>query len=175
MSSNKRFHPLSKSFSPPTITPLDRSLFSSSFEEIFDHFFNDFFGDKNRFRDITKNKTEYPKTDIFISEDGKNYIFQMAVPGLPKEKISVEIDANERTLTVKTTEDYSNTSKEIDKFYVKELRHSSFQRSWFLGDEMDLEQSVSSSLKDGILEIKVPIKEVVAKEAKSTKVKVEIE
>jgi len=143
--------------------------FFDSFDETFSSLFEEIFGDQGRFKDIAKGKASYPKTDVSIS-DGL-ITFRMAVPGMQKEDIEISLNEEELILTVKSQKKEDKENKE-KSFLIKELKHSSFSRSWSIPSfDDDRGDELSSSLNDGILEISVPIiKDEKKNEYKSRKI-----
>ena len=129
------------SFVPSTLFQIDR--FRDPMMETLDQIIQEVFGNTSRIRDITKNRVDYPKTDIIQTDD--NLIFKMAVPGLEKEDVSVELKEIDGYDTIsvkgsKTTETddvhFVGTGNEnVSKrsFLQRELKHSSFDRSWIIG------------------------------------------
>jgi len=135
--------------------------------EIFDDFFNEALGNKQRFKDLFKSRAEYPKTDAYIEEN--TLVLAMSVPGLVKEELNIVYEKNTLCVTGE-----KNSIKEDDKkkYVLKELKHSSFMRKFpFPEGFIDIENlDIKSTLKDGILTVKLPLKP----EEKPKQIKVEI-
>lgn len=155
------------------LSPLwDINNFFDSFDETFSQIFSEVFEDQRRFKDIAKSKSSYPKTDV-IAEKSK-IIFRMAVPGLQKDDIDISL--GDELLTVK----YQKREKkeveptryynEEESFLSKEIKHTSFSRSWAIPqiDNGKIDE-ISSNLKDGILEVSIPILEEEKKEEEKVK------
>lgn len=115
----------------------------------FDPFFDNFFGFpiKNEFRNVSR----VMKTDVI--EKGDSYAFEIEVPGIKKENISLEFDNG--YLTISAKQKYENDEKDKNGNYVCRERHyGSFSRSFYVGDIN--EDQISASLEDGILKVVVP-------------------
>jgi HSP20 family protein len=93
----------------------------------------------------------------------------MSVPGLSKDDLEITFEDN--SITIKGKKKECAEDKGV-KYYQKELKHSSFVRSWTLpASELDLKnKEIESNLSNGILSIKVPIK----KEEKPERLKIPI-
>ena len=109
----------------------------------------------------------YPKVSVIELND--KFVLAMAVPGLDKKDISVELDNKTNMLTIegeKVTlpyEDYTHVSK-------NELHLGNFSRTWDVeGDNID-NSSMDATLKDGMLYVELKKKE--ADSAKKVKAKI---
>ena len=160
---------------------ISRDMLTSPFHDAFDRFVDEFFGKSQSISDVIKNQGSYPKADGFLKDD--HIFYRLAVPGIPKENIKVEFDEKESLLIVSYEHD-----KEQDKDYIQgirgaicnELRRSSFLRAWYIPSELidfgtttytmgsggldatdtSKARNIECELKDGYLDIKVPIKKI---------------
>ena len=120
-------------------------------EVTFNKFFDDFFSNKNSLLNSTKANTNYPKLNYY--SDGKTISMHIAVPGVTKENLEVEWH-EDFTLTIRGKMSKEYSSPETSKFYLRELRTSSFSRNIACpGPESGVNKPPSLSLKDGILAI----------------------
>ena len=137
------------------ISTRDDFLFpiESQFNKIFDQFLSN-----GPVKDSLKASVGYPKMDI--CEDEENLTIRVAVPGLKLDDIDVVLDNTSThpqvTISGKSSHVYSDTKS---KFYVKELRSSSFKRTLTLPEYA--KHDPEALLEDGILTLrwKVPIEE----------------
>ena len=121
----------------------------SHFNKIFDQFLRG-----NSLKDSLKASVGYPKMDVY--EDDKHLTVLVAVPGLKIEDISVEMDSGEEPeVTISGKSSIGSESKSA-RFYVKELRQSSFRRTVTLPSYASKEPE--AILEDGVLRLvwKVP-------------------
>jgi HSP20 family protein len=116
--------------------------FSSWYDEYFndllpfDAFDADFFG-----------KGAYPKVDVIDEEN--QIIINAEIPGLTKEQVSVDLE--DGILRIKGEKQQKDEQK--NKNYVhRELKHSSFCRSFSIGDNID-KDSVDAKFENGLLRI----------------------
>lgn len=130
---------------------------------LFPSVFSDFFEMDKFFHNLPMwdQDTWLPATNI--KEDNKSYEIEIAVPGMKKEDIKVEIENGLLTASGKSNEE----KEEKNAAYLrKEYRSNSFVRSFSLPDNAN-EDSITSHYTDGILKIKIektPV--VVTKETK---------
>ena len=89
---------------------------------------------------------------VNIREDDKHYILDLAVPGMDKKDL--KIDISEDVLTI-SSESKSETSVERDEFKKKEFNYSSFCRSFYIPDNVKRE-NIEAGYKDGILTVSLP-------------------
>jgi len=176
----------------PEIFPEDRiDVLVDPALDTFKKVIEDLVGNKQYLFDTFKSKVEYPKTDIYLSK--RNYlVFEMAVPGLSKEEISVEYDEKKLTISsVKPGDEWKDDEGETDsdlleemnsyigsrgkKFIIRELKRSSFIRKWNLTRypiKITDENPIISELKNGILKIELPLQ--TSETNQTTKTKIEI-
>jgi len=128
---------------------------------------------KQQAMDIFSSKVKYPKTDIYLSTEKDNLIFEMSVPGLTKNDIEILYEDEKIIIKSKKAEKSENEIETDErKYFIKELKHSSFLRSWHVPtSELDFTtRNIESMLENGILTVIVPIK----KEEKPQVQKIEI-
>ena len=129
------------------------NLFPSVFSDLFemDKFFDNFPWDKDAWLPATN-----------IKEEEKSYEIELAVPGMKKEDITVEMEDKLLTISGKNQEE-----KEEKKaaYLRKEYKSSSFVRSFSLPDNAD-ESSITTGYEDGILRIRIEKKPVDVKKEK---------
>lgn len=94
------------------------------------------------------------RTDI--KEHDKSYDIIIDLPGYEKENIKVDIE--DGYLNVSATMNKNNDEKEKGKFVRRERFFGECSRSFYVGDELQVED-VKASFKNGILKLEVPKKE----------------
>ncbi|MEX0778142.1 MAG: Hsp20/alpha crystallin family protein [Balneolales bacterium] len=104
-----------------------------------------------------------PSTDI--AEDEKQFIIQLAIPGINKDDIDINI--NNRTLTISGERRHKKEDKSV-KYHLIESRFGKFERSFTLPDNVELD-SVDAKYEDGLLKVSVQKSE--NKQIKQIKVK----
>jgi HSP20 family protein len=122
----------------PTIS---RRTFSPFLSNLFD---DDFFP-------VVSNRTSSMPA-VNIKENEKNYTLELAVPGMDKKDL--KIDINEDVLTI-SSETNNETEEEKDGYKRKEFSYSSFCRSFYIPDNVNKDK-IGASYKDGILTVEIP-------------------
>merc|ERR1712224_778154 len=91
--------------------------------------------------------SRWPKLDLVEKEDG--YVLKADVPGIPKDKLKVEV--KEGVLTLSSETDETKEAKAEDGEVIRrERRVSSFTRSVQLPADID-EAKIEASSSDGVL------------------------
>ena len=89
---------------------------------------------------------------VNIREDEKNYILELAIPGMDKKDL--KIDISEDVLTISSESKEENT-EERDGYKKKEFNYSSFCRSFYIPDNVNRDK-IGANYKDGILTVSLP-------------------
>jgi HSP20 family protein len=140
------------------IIPEAREEFLTPFSSIFDRFLSQTFPDFSQEFGIDIQKmNSFPKCNI--EDQPEKLIIEAEIPGLSKEDVKIIIKNN--MLSIKgEKKKITEESNEDKKFILKELKHSSFMRSFKLNDNLDLD-SIDASFENGILKINIPKKDPV--------------
>ena len=92
---------------------------------------------------------------VNIREDEKNYILDLAIPGIDKKDL--KIDMNEDVLTI-SSETKNESEETRDGYKRKEFSYSTFCRSFYIPENVNREK-IGASYKDGILTVDLPKQE----------------
>lgn len=130
--------------------PAVREELFSNFNTIFDDFFKDDFVDLVKSQGVTPSHGAYPKVDVTAFDD--RIEIESEIPGLKKEDVSVEVC--DGVLSIKGNKRQNVEEKKDGKVVFKELKRSSFQRSFLLDDTLD-SNSVDAKFENGVLNIVV--------------------
>jgi len=91
-----------------------------------------------------------PAMDLYF-KDGK-YTVEVALPGLEKKDVNIEIEGNRLTVSG----DFTKAEEEDDKrFHYRELRRGGFLRSMTFPEDIDSEK-VTATFDRGLLKIEIP-------------------
>ena len=131
---------------------LNRDEFLTPFDAIFDELVNKSFPTFKEEVGVSFNKGAYPKVNVYEYDDKIGIVAE--IPGLDKKNVSVEVE--EQILTI--SGDKHGFDSDGGKCITRELKQSSFKRSFNLGEHLDGDD-VSASFKDGMLSISIPKKE----------------
>jgi HSP20 family protein len=103
------------------------------------------------------NDTTYSTPRMNIMETKDNYKLELCIPGLTKEDVKLNIDA-EGNLVVEMVKENKNEKKE-NKEEMRYLRHEfsveHFRQTVMLPDDIHKEQ-ISAKVENGILDIVIP-------------------
>ena len=131
---------------------LNRDEFLTPFDAIFDQLVNKTFPTFKEETGVSFNKGAYPKVNVYEYDDKIGIVAE--IPGLDKKNVSVEVE--DQVLTI--SGDKHGFDSDGGKCITRELKQSSFKRSFNLGEHLDGE-SVGAKFKDGMLSISIPKKE----------------
>ena len=146
--------------------PAFRDEFLTPFDSLFDKLVNQAFPNFGQEFGVSFfGNSSYPRVNVI---DLKNEIaIEAEIAGLGKEDVSVEYEDGLLTIT-------GNKKDEVEeqgvKYIYRELKRSSFRRSFQI-DETNLEvENISAKFDNGILNVSIPKKEVAAPKAKKVKI-----
>jgi len=142
---------------------LNRDEFLTPFDKIFDQMMNKQFPAFQEEVGVSFNQGAYPKVNIYEYDDRIGIMAE--IPGLDRKNVSVEVEQNLMTISG----DKHGFEGDGAKCITRELKHSSFKRSFNLGDHLDGED-ISASFKDGMLTISIPKKEPEVPKKKMVKI-----
>ena len=133
---------------------LNRDEFITPFDTIFDNLMKQTFPTFQDEVGVSFNQGAYPKVNVYEYDDTIGIIAE--IPGLDKKDVTVDVE--EQVLTISGDKHAGGFDTTGAKCITRELKQSSFKRSFNLGEHLDGE-SVSAKFKDGLLEILIPKKE----------------
>ena len=143
----------------------DRDTFLTPFDKIFDQMV------EAQYPDITKSVgvkpyqgAAYPKVNVYEYDDKIGIIAE--IPGLNKKQLNVEVEDGVLTIAGDKHSTFENTGAKVIR---RELKQSSFKRSFELGELLDGD-NINASFKDGILSVSIPKME--PEKPKKTNVKI---
>ena len=111
---------------------------------------------KEMFRDpfFTGEESKIMKTDIRETDD--KYLIDIDLPGYEKENIKIEVENGYLIVQAKTST--HKEEKEDGKFVRKERYIGECSRSFYIGDDIEIED-IKASFKNGTLKLEVAKKE----------------
>jgi HSP20 family protein len=92
---------------------------------------------------------------VNIKEDDKKFSLELAVPGMDKKDL--KIDINEDVLTISSESAHENEESK-DGYKRKEFSYSSFCRSFYIPENVNRD-NIEANYKDGILTVGLPKQE----------------
>ena len=131
---------------------LNRDEFLTPFDKIFDQLMLKQFPAFQEEVGVSFNQGAYPKVNVYEYDEKISIVAE--IPGLDKKNVSVEVE--EDVLII--SGDKHGFDDSGGKCITRELKQSSFKRSFNLGEYLD-GGSVSAKFKDGMLSISIPKRE----------------
>lgn len=116
-----------------------------------DEFFRRFFGDIG-----TRERQAVFSPAVEITEEDGCYEVAAELPGLAREDVDVQV--HDGVLTIKA-ERKEESEESRGNVHVSERRYGTFQRSFRLPEEADID-GIVASMKDGVLTLTIPRVEV---------------
>ena len=143
----------------------DRDDFLTPFDKMFDNLV------ETQFPDIVKQVgvkpyqgSAYPKVNVYEYDDKIGIVAE--IPGLNKKQLNVEVEEGILTISGDKHNTFENDGAKVLR---KELKQSSFKRSFELGEQLDGDD-ISANFKDGVLSVTIPKKEPVIPKKHSVKI-----
>jgi HSP20 family molecular chaperone IbpA len=93
-----------------------------------------------------------PAMDLY-NKDG-TYVVEVALPGLDKKDVSIDVDGNCLTVSGKYSKETEETEKD-KRYHYRELRKGSFSRSVSFPENID-PAKVNATFDTGMLKIEIP-------------------
>lgn len=149
---------------PSAYSHFDRDEFIAPFDKLIDTFFNQSFPHLSK--EVGLNvfqSAAYPKCDIVDYEDRIEIIAE--VPGISREQIKIDVDNDIISIKGEKT---LNSEKEGGTYLRRELKKSSFKRTFTADPTIFDLDSVFAKFSDGILELIIPKLKKVEKQTKKT-------
>lgn len=163
MTSINRYNPLGTSLLSR------RDEFVTSFDQIFNAIFSQTFPNATTELGVDLfSKGAYPKVNI-INEESE-IIFEVEIPGLAKDQIHIEVD-KEYVLTIRG-EKQAEVKNKNRQYLFRELKQSSFVRSFSLNDTLDVD-NIKAKFENGILILHIPKKIPIKNELSNKSIKIE--
>ena len=129
----------------------DRDTFLTPFDKMFDSMV------ESQFPDIVKSVgvkpyqgSAYPKVNVYEYDDKVGIVAE--IPGLNKKQLNVEVEDGVLTIS---GDKHSTFEEDGAKVIRRELKQSSFKRSFELGEQLDGD-NIDASFKDGVLSVSIP-------------------
>ncbi|MBM3419902.1 MAG: Hsp20/alpha crystallin family protein [Bacteroidetes bacterium] len=121
---------------------------------------------EDNFFPTVSGSTNITKPAVNIREDEKKYSLELAVPGIDKKDLKIEI--NEDILTISMEQKQEN-EEETSGYKRREFSYASFCRSFYLPEDTNRDK-IEASYKDGVLTVDLHKTEEKAKLSKVVKI-----
>ena len=133
------------------IPHFDRDTFLTPFDKMFDAMV------ESQFPDVVKQVgvkpyqgSAYPKVNVYEYDDKIGIVAE--IPGLNKKQLNVDVEDGVLTIS---GDKHSTFEDDGAKVIRRELKQSSFKRSFELGEMLDGD-NIAANFKDGVLSVSIP-------------------
>jgi HSP20 family protein len=110
---------------------------------------SDFFNE-DFFPTFTRNSNSLPAVNI--REDEKAFYLDLAVPGMNKKDLRIEVKDDVLTIS---SEQKEENQENIEGYKRREFSYSSFCRSFYLPEDVNGD-NIHAEYKDGVLNVEIP-------------------
>ena len=128
---------------------LSRDEFLTPFDKVFDTMMEQAFPSFKEDVGVSFNQGAYPKVNVYEHDDKISIVAE--IPGLDKKNVTVDVEDGVLTISG----DKHGFDTDGGKCITRELKQSSFKRSFTLGEHLSGDD-VSASFKDGMLSVSIP-------------------
>ena len=127
--------------------------------------------DDNFFNTPVMAQTTTTAPAVNVKEDNKQYVMEVAVPGLKKEQVNMSIDKDGYlTLSIENKNEQKDENKK-EHYLRREFSYTKFEQTLLLPDDVDKEK-ITANVSDGVLTIDLPkVEQNVQKAARQIEVK----
>ena len=149
----------------PNLPFFDRDSFLTPFDKMFDQMIETQFPNVVQQVGVKPYQgTAYPKVNVYEYDDKIG--LRAEIPGLKKKQLNIEVEDSVLTISGDKHNVWDDAKAKILR---RELKQSSFKRSFELGELLDGD-NISASFTDGILSISIPKLEPEKPKKKSVKI-----
>ena len=129
----------------------DRDTFLTPFDKMFDSMVESQFPEEVKSVGVKPYQgSAYPKVNVYEYEDKVGIVAE--IPGLNKKQLDVEVEDGVLTISGDKHNTFENDGAKVLR---RELKQSSFKRSFELGEQLDGD-NIAASFKDGVLSVSIP-------------------
>ena len=111
--------------------------------------------DDNFFNTPVMAQTTTTAPAVNVKEDNKQYVMEVAVPGLKKEQVNMSIDKDGYlTLSIENKNEHKDENKK-EHYLRREFSYTSYRQSYALPDNVDADK-IEANVADGVLKVVLP-------------------
>ena len=130
---------------------IDRDSFLTPFDKMFDQMIETHFPSVVQQVGVKPYQgSAYPKVNVYEYDDKIGIVAE--IPGLNKKQLNVDVEDGVLTIS---GDKHSTFEEDGAKVIRRELKQSSFKRSFELGEQLDGD-NINASFKDGVLSVSIP-------------------
>lgn len=111
--------------------------------------------DDNFFNTPVMAQTTTTAPAVNVKEDNKQYVMEVAVPGLKKEQVNMSIDKDGYlTLSIENKNEQKDENKK-EHYLHREFSYTSYRQSYALPDNVNADK-IEANVADGVLKVVLP-------------------
>ena len=111
--------------------------------------------DDNFFNTPVMAQTTTTAPAVNVKEDNKQYVMEVAVPGLKKEQVNMSIDKDGYlTLSIENKNEQKDENKK-QHYLRREFSYTSYRQSYALPDNVNADK-IEANVADGVLKVVLP-------------------
>ena len=111
--------------------------------------------DDNFFNTPVMAQTTTTTPAVNVKEDNKQYVMEVAVPGLKKEQVNMSIDKDGYlTLSIENKNEQKDENKK-EHYLRREFSYTSYRQSYALPDNVNADK-IEANVADGVLKVVLP-------------------
>ena len=111
--------------------------------------------DDNFFNTPVMAQTTTTAPAVNVKEDNRQYVMEVAVPGLKKEQVNMSIDKDGYlTLSIENKNEQKDENKK-EHYLRREFSYTSYRQSYALPDNVDADK-IEANVADGVLKVVLP-------------------
>lgn len=111
--------------------------------------------DDNFFNTPVMAQTTTTAPAVNVKEDSKQYVMEVAVPGLKREQVNMSIDKDGYlTLSIENKNEQKDENKK-EHYLRREFSYTSYRQSYALPDNVDADK-IEANVADGVLKVVLP-------------------
>lgn len=111
--------------------------------------------DDNFFNTPVMAQTTTTAPAVNVKEDSKQYVMEVAVPGLKKEQVNMSIDKDGYlTFSIENKNEQKDENKK-EHYLRREFSYTSYRQSYALPDNVDADK-IEANVADGVLKVVLP-------------------
>lgn len=108
---------------------------------------------------LSASRVELTVPSVNVSESDKLYRIELAVPGVRKEDLSIDLRDDVLSISAKREEERASTGEDCAKCLVREYNYGSFTRAFCLPEDVD-RANIEASYENGVLRLVLPKQEL---------------
>lgn len=111
--------------------------------------------DDNFFNTPVMAQTTTTAPAVNVKEDNKQYVMEVAVPGLKKDQVNMSIDKDGYlTLSIENKNEQKDENKK-EHYLRREFSYTSYRQSYALPDNVNADK-IEANVADGVLKVVLP-------------------